>query len=662
MIGVEVLYRAASFMFLGTVVGCLNADSHDREFFEKLGQPFSRGDRREVAPVGNRTIQASNIIDIARGRQFWSFQPLDHHHPPEVTHQDWVRTPIDHFVLKPQEQNGITPGRIANRHTLIRRAYIDLIGLPPAPAEVESFVGEMSSQAYEQLIDRLLDSPRYGERWTRHWLDLVRFAESNGFEKDEDRSVAYHYRDFVIKAFNQDMPYDRFVKLQIAGDLLDPDDALAHVATGFLVAGVQNVIQTVKEFERDRYDKLDDMVSTVSTAMLALTVGCARCHDHKYDPIPQRDYYQFLASFGRTTSREVEMQLGDSIAKVYVAGETDGESRNVNQNLSITSDVYFLARGDVNMKEELVTQSFPQVLMRGGKQEHNWRDELLEGNENVSPRVVLANWITDVDHGAGNLLARVIVNRIWQHHMGTGLVSTSSDFGSRGQRPTHPELLDWLALELIRNRWRIKPMHRLIMTSSVYMQTHRNDIEVAKIDPDNRFLWQRPLRRLEAEVIRDAGLAVSGTFDCTMYGPGTLEEDSRRRSIYLTVKRTKLIPMLQLFDAPDALQGIGRRQATTISPQALLMLNNEHVRRVARAFAHRIDPNGTRITDEIVNAGFMIALTRSPSDFERQHMREFLQHQMESYESNGVSIAARAGAVTDFCQLLICLNEFVYVE
>jgi hypothetical protein len=615
----------------------------------EMGAPDPRD--RDGGPT---VVGAKSKIDIEAGRKFWSFLPLTDPRPPQVKNETWVRTPIDRFVLAEQEKRGLRPSAVAGRSKLVRRAYFDLLGLPPSPEELETFIADDSPKAYEQLIDRLLDSKHYGERWARHWLDLARFGESNGFEMDEDRRAAYHYRDFVIKALNQDMPYDQFVRWQIAGDLLQPDDPLARTATSFLVAGTENIIQSKKEFERDRYDKLDDMVSTMGTALLGLTVGCARCHDHKYDPIPQRDYYRLVASFGKTISREI--QIGGQ--KVYAAVDVAGDT--LPGRFSPKSDVHFLTRGDVSAKRDVVTQSFPQVLMRGGHHADRWQSD--RSDKTRAPRAAVAHWITDVENGAGHLLARVIVNRLWHHHLGTSLVATPSDFGTRGQPPTHPELLDWLAGELIRNGWRLKPIHRSIMTSSVYMQSRSDHAANRRIDPGNHFLWQRPLQRLEAEAIRDAMLSVAGKLDTRMFGRGTLDENSTRRSIYFTVKRSKLIGMLQLFDAPDSIQSIGSRQTTTVAPQALLLVNNGRVRTWAVSLRQRIEGAGKKDLNDAIREGYLIALSREPADGELARMRSFVNEQIADYQSKHNQEDSRSLAMDDLCHSLMCMNEFFYIE
>jgi hypothetical protein len=319
---------------------------------------------------------------------------------------------------------------------------------------------------------------------------------------------------------------------------------------------------------------------------------------------------------------------------------------------------FFLKRGDPNQKEGEAVQSFLQVLMRAPDKEKHWQIAPPTGWRTSFRRASLANWITDVDQGAGHLLARVIVNRLWQAHLGKGLVGTPSDFGSRGDKPSHPELLDWLAQELIKNGWRLKPIHKLIMTSAVYMQSSAHDEARAKVDPANKLQWHFNRHRLEAEAIRDSLLAISGVLDETMFGPGTLDEGMKKRSIYFTVKRSKMIPMLQIFDAPQALTPIDKRPSTTVAPQALLLMNNPHVRSYAHAFAKRIAPDDKTPFPDVIRKGYQIALSREPTPQELMQISAFLQKQMTTYAGPN----ARELAVADFCQVLMCLNEFIYVD
>jgi mono/diheme cytochrome c family protein len=683
-------------------------------------------------------------------KQFWSFRPLGNSAPPPTKDNAFVRTPVDSFILQRLEKAGLQPNHEAERRKLVRRAYFDLIGLPPTPDEVDAFLNDPSPDAYERLLDRLLSSPHYGERWSRHWLDLARFAESHGFEHDYDRPSAYHYRDFVIQALNDDLPYDTFVKWQLAGDEFAPGNRLALEATGFLAAGVHSTQITKREVEKQRYDELDDMAATIGTAMLGLTVGCARCHDHKFDPIPQRDYYRFVSTFTTTVRSEIDIDVdpkGYARAKTvfdaehapYVAAVRQYEfeklperagalTRLWNENperrhltvadglmqtgfrmtglaqLVITTDrewlrlkiaaashaasapkprlvktlvateglpalrlhtqgddffkqTFFLRRGDPEQKESVAEQGFLQVLATEPPQ--RWQIAPPKDARTSYRRRSLANWLTDVQHGAGNLLARVIVNRLWQHHLGRGLVATPSDFGARGERPTHPELLDWLASELIRNGWHLKPIHKLIMASAVYREDSAFDDAKGKADHDNRLRWRWTPRRLEAETIRDSLLAISGQLDCRVLGPGTLDSASRRRSIYFTVKRSKLMPMMQVFDAPEALGGVAERATSTIAPQALFLMNNANVRGYARALAREIGP-GKLSEERAIQTAYKMTVARSPDTGEVASGRAFLAQQAASYSNSGVG--APELALADLCQVLMCLNEFAYVE
>ena len=1041
-------------------------------------------------------------VDIEAGKQHWAFQPLSKPALPKVADEAWVRTAGDRFIRAAQESKGIEPNPIADPQTLIRRAYFDLIGLPPTPEQVTAFVtaaGKDFDGAWTRLIDELLASQHYGERWGRHWLDLVRFAESNGYAFDKDRPNAWRYRDWVIRAFNADMPYDEFVRQQLAGDLMagtnwdtseKAERALELVsATGFIVGGPFTTQQTQKERERSRYEQLDDIIHTMGTSMLGLTVGCARCHDHKYDPIGTHDYYEWAAMFSDVgfadvgvdlqpnvyrdakaaydkahtplvaarAAREKELEpvldpflaehakpaaapelgpwqaigpfqakdfnvafadafgpekalnldlgasyeegakkekrawtaqpdwkdgavhndvlkgansvfylqreilsprgqsIGLSVSgndgiKVWVNGvavgeektagdakadelkvnlpllegkntlfvkiangggdagfyfqtllETDRVPKTVDPILKIerakwnaaqqktvfdwfkthdrpwternavvvkherqlpkpdltltyatkprgttyqfgadTYKVYHLHRGNADNKKDEARAGFLRVLSRDSEahwlgeedpepdsrwatlkpasanareskleigtrgeitisgvvpakdtytidlpisdeptkltalrlgvssaqatnfvltqlsakwipasgepqdlefssavasfvqagfsaedilakephpgkgwaisggvgqdhelalilktpieirqgtiqvtlaQESQWPQHLLTNlsfsttsqpdvaewaakpeepakldEDKTYPREALGDWITDVDSGAGPLLARVIVNRLWQHHFGRGIVTTPSDFGTRGERPTHPELLEWLAQELIANDWQLKPIHRLIMNSAVYLQGGDDAPGGLSHDPENLLYWRKPTRRLEAEMIRDNLLAVSGKLDLSSFGPGTLDEKSPRRSIYLTVKRGQLIEMLQLFDAPDAMQSIGSRETSTVAPQALAMLNSPTIRSWAIDLSKRARPSAEIPLEQGIEAAYQLAYARLPSAEERVEMLDFIDRQSTAREGTV------EGAFQDFCHLLLCGNEFVYVD
>ena len=643
----------------------------------------------------------------------WAFQPLQAARPPTTTADTWSQTPVDQFVFAKMHAAGLTPGDSASRRQLIRRLYLDVLGIPPKPADVDSFLSDKRPGAYERLVDNMLANPRFGERWARHWLDLVRFGESHGFEHDYDRPTAYHYRDFVIAALNADMPYDQFVSWQLAGDELAPDDTLAWQATGYLAAGVHSTQITKNEVEKHRYDELDDIVGNIGTTTLGLTAGCARCHDHKFDAIPQRDYYEMVAVFTTTVRAEVEHAMPDAwyasrpntapskgTAKMLVASEGLKPIRLHSQGVDFFPESYYLRRGDAEQKDGTASANYLQVLMPelaaetsakpcGGTDansvDHNredltakdraaetWRIPPPPDAKTSFRRASFAAWLTDTDSGAGHLLARVIVNRVWQHYLGRGIVATPSDFGIRGAAPTHPELLDWLAAELIRNNWRLKPIHRLILTSATYRQSSEFDGANAKLDPDNRLFWRPVSQRLEAEVVRDAMLAVADELDARMFGPGTLDANHRRRSIYFTVKRSKLTPVLQAFDAPDALSGIGQRATTTVAPQALHLMNNAETRASATAFAARLmetcEPElqtAAELTNETWNKlaqeAYQAAFARLATQEELAAAQQFLQAQAESYRQAADRTPNR-NALTDFCQALLCANEFLYSD
>jgi hypothetical protein len=349
------------------------------------------------------------------------------------------------------------------------------------------------------------------------------------------------------------------------------------------------------------------------------------------------------------------------LVKALISSEGLPAVRLHTQGDDFLKETNFLRRGDTEQKDGVASLGFLQALVTSPRREQQWIASPPAGSRTSFRRTSLANWLTDVDEGAGSLLARVIVNRLWHYHLGRGIVATPSDFGTRGELPTHPELLDYLAGELVRNGWQLKPIHKLIMQSAVYQQDSQADEAKARLDRDNRWFWRRPMRRLEAEVIRDSLLAISGKLDPTQFGPGTLEETSRRRSIYFTVKRSKLMPMMQVFDAPDALQGIGERPTTTVAPQALLLMNNPQVREYAKAFARRIAPNDDVCLDDVVRAGYLTALARQPDEQELADSAAFIAQQTASYQSAGKADACHL-ATADFCQALVCLNEFVYVD
>lgn len=893
-------------------------------------------------------------IDLESERHHWAYQPLKVVTPPsdeQLAGSDprWLSTAIDRFLMSKLKEQAIVPSEPADKVKLIRRVYLDVIGLPPPPSEVDAFLNDADPKAYEKVLDRLLSSPHYGERWGRHWLDLARFAESHGFEQDYDRPNAFHYRDFVIRALNEDMPYDQFLKWQLAGDEFAPRDPLALAATGFLAAGVHATQITANQAEKERYDELDDMARTVGTTMLGLTVGCARCHDHKFDPISNADYYGMVSAFTTTvrsdfdvptdpegdkaklatyevehaplvtklesfdrdelsdrfdrwrkdntvlssatwlilepmtatssggatltkqsdgsflatgknpkfdtykfvakteqkniTAIRIEALADKSMAKSgpgrapngnfdltnvsVVARPINGKGTAVNvtlknpqatfeqgANLSValaidadpksgwavdpqfgkdhaavfetTEDIGFeggteleftlefkgndqhnfgktrlsittvprpakveiggdlvaiqeafaaigempigkatevqrqllldwyktrdevrmglakavethaamkpkptlvkmlissegvpavrlhtqgpdfyektfiLKRGDPNQKTSEAEPRFLTVLTKHTDGPKHWISAPPSGATTSFRRTALANWVTDTENGAGMLAARVIVNRLWQHHFGIGLVSTPSDFGTQGARPTHPELLDYLASELIRGGWKLKEMHKQMMLSAAYRQSSKADPVRLLADHDNTLIWRFTPRRLEAEIIRDSLLSVSGRLDTKQFGAGAMDMKMNRRSIYFFVKRSQLIPMLSLFDSPDTLQDLAIRSNTTVAPQALLMLNSPIVREYAEGVAGKAKGAGSDLEAQ-VRAAYRECLSRAPTALESTIAIDFIGQQQADYVASGKPNGQEL-ALTDWCQSILSLNEFVFLE
>lgn len=576
-------------------------------------------------------------------RQWWAFQPL----------KKVQAKSIDELLLK--NAKGMTFAAPAEKPVLVRRLHLDLTGLPP-PADSDTM--ELPA-----LIDRLLASPQHGERWARHWLDVARYAESTGFEQDYDRPFAFHYRDFVIRALNEDMPYDQFVKWQLAGDEYEPGNPQALAATGFLGAGVFPSQITANEVERTRYDAMDDMLSTTGNAMLGLTIGCARCHDNKYDPIPTADYYAMLSTFTTTTRMNVDIHRDGRVTSAVTTMDAKKNTPEVKdatrmmicaegydpivmhtQGGPFFDKTYLLKRGSTDMKDREATQGFLQVLSRP-QDFKRWQWRPPEGSKSSGRRRTLSQWITDVDHGAGALLARVIVNRLWQHHFGTGLVPTPNDFGKTGTPCTQPELLDWLAGRLIEGGWKLKPIHRLILNSRAWQQSSARDAAKEEADPSNGLFMRFVPCRLEAESIRDSMLAVSGRLDETLFGPGARDENSRRRSIYFNIKRSQLIGSLVAFDLPEPLVSQGARPTTTVAPQALILMNSPQARSWAEGLAARLQPAGAGQGQ--ITLAYQLCFHRNPSAAELDAGLAFLK--------SGASLA-------DYCQVLLGLNEFVYIN
>ena len=712
-------------------------------------------------------------------RNYWAFRRIESPPVPVVQGKAWARNPIDAFIAAKLEQKKLSPAPAADKRTLLRRVYFDLIGLPPTPEEVESFLVDTSPDAFAKVVDRLLDSPHYGERWARHWLDLARYAESDGFKQDDLRPDVWRYRDYVIQSFNGDKPYNRFVEEQIAGDELFPESLDARIATGFNRHYPDEY--NAQNLRQRRQEMLNDITDTVGSVFMGMTFECARCHDHKFDPILHADYYRLQAFFAnaapndempllpRAELQEYNRKLAEweektagirseigllvatrrergfrsrytaYVAEVQEALDTSAEQRTPMQRWMNNKAKYFmypsdedlargLRRGEKQCYEELkaeldkfahlhpgelpiasgiselTRESLPTHVLSNGVYdrlldpvEPGFLSILDPGPAQVTPpehgqstgrRAALAKWLVDPSNP---LTSRVMVNRIWNYHFGRGIVATPSDFGMMGERPTHPELLDWLASEFVRNGWSMKHMHRLILNSSTYQQSSAYCEQAAKADPFNRLLWRYDRQRLEAEVIRDAALRVSGLLNPHVYGPsvrpplplGIPERswkvspelaDHHRRSIYTFVQRNTLYPMVEVFDMPDTHASCARRSVTTTAPQALTYLNSPEAMNWAQAFAARVLAAAGADRAKQVEAAYQMAYSRPPNGAEEDAALTFFARHQEIIAERvaaGEKLAlpedkpewadpAHAATLVDFCHMLVNSNEFVY--
>ncbi len=578
----------------------------------------------------------------------WSTKPLVRHAVPDVL--DKVTNPIDRFVLAKLAEQGWQQAPQVNREKLIRRAYFDLWGLPPTPEAVQAFVADERPDALERLIEELLASPHYGERWGRHWLDIARFAETNGYERDALKPNAWRYRDWVIEALNADMPYDQFVVHQLAGDQIEGADERSRIATGFLRVG------TFDDEPNDpasyKFEQLDDLMHATSTAFLAVTLKCARCHDHKFDPIPQTDYYAVLNFF-----------VGGKAA--------EGELLAFTSDPAQKPEVKLLNGGDHTSEGDVVPPGYLTMVSLV-------QDTKSAANPAPPPapqRLQLAQWIAD---RANPLTARVMVNRVWQHHFGEGLVRTPDNFGTMGEIPTHPELLDWLTLDFMDGGWKLKRLHKLIMLSAAYQMdsVHPREAEYSQVDFANRLWWKRNRLRLEAEPLRDAMLATSGELDLRVGGPSfappvsreALEglsmkaggwkesppEDQKRRSVYMLTKRSLLLPLMTTFDFADTTQPVVQRSISSVAPQALALLNNAFVHEQSRAFAARLHREAGEQREKQIERAWWLALSRAPTAKERAAALAHLEAQNSSGDGDP--------ALASLCHVLLNTNEFIYVD
>jgi hypothetical protein len=741
-------------------------------------------------PASNPAAELENAQLPPGARDAWAYQLPTQAAVPKAGNS---ANPVDRFLAKDWQEKGLKAAPRADRATLVRRAYLDLIGLPPTPAQSAEFLADTSADAWPRLIDKLLASPHYGERWGRHWLDVARYADSSGYEYDYDRPNAWRYRDYVVKAFNDDKPFDRFVKEQIAGDELPDRNDESYIGTHFLRAGARVAFREKDNPER-RFEYLDDIIATIGRGVLGLTVQCARCHNHKFDPILQRDYYAMQASvfgyvettypltpkpeadaykakmaeidaavaplraeikaiedpvFNRLMAEAVRTRFPENIKTAFFKPEnersegerllvaqipdafffdrlpvdqslspeegarkkalndqikaleaqrpkpipmaeiaTDGDYRSApngrgDETIGCpqcripdptagpfvhtgpgkyqTPPSYFLVRGDVNSKGSRMKPGFVSVATYG-----NPPTELPPADGHTSGRrLALAEWLASRDNP---LTARVMVNRIWAHHFGRGIVASLDNFGKMGEAPTHPELLDWLAVEFMNRGWSVKQMHRLMMTSQAYQMASafEDDTDQAK-DPENHFLWRYRPQRLDSDAVRDAIMTVSGGINLQTGGPPVyppmpkelLESTIHnvwvaksdgpevwRRSLYVYRKRNLALPMLEAFDMPDPNITAGARTVSTVATQSLMLLNDEFVRRQAKLFAGRIQETAGNDRARQIELAYRIALTRPPDEREAEIANELIERQ----------------SLIDFAHVLLNLNEFVYMR
>lgn len=632
------------------------------------------------------------------GMNHWAFQPVRRPALPEVKQAGWVRNPIDRFILARLEANGVSPAPDAGKVTLLRRLSLDLTGLPPTKAEVAAFVADTSANAYEKQVERLLASPHYGERWGRHWLDVARYADSDGYTIDSPRDI-WMYRDWVIDAVNRDMPFDRFVVEQFAGDLLPNPTNSQLIATGFHRNTTSNFEGGI-DFEQYRVEAVADRVATTGAAFLGLTLGCARCHDHKYDPVSQREYYQLFAYLNNTDEVDKEadrklfnkpfLELGSDAEKAEFADwqqkviqaeermrkrlETySGDPKKDETLVAIDKELAQLRASKPKLPRTMIMRDLPAPrpayihlmgdFTRKGSPVSPGTPAFLPALKNKSGnRLALAEWLVDPEHP---LTARVTVNRMWQMYFGRGIVETENDFGTQGDKPTHPELLDWLAREFVEQGWSQKALHRLIVNSSTYRQSANANTA----DPENKLFSRQNRLRLDAEIVRDASLVASGLFAAKVGGPSVYPpqpagvyqvtqvrrewktstgDDRYRRGMYTFFQRSAPHPSLVVFDAPDSSVTCTRRIRSNTPLQALTQLNDEGAYEWAEALARRMSA-GAQSDEERLRAGFELTLNRDPRPEETGRLLRFVRQQRDSQLDPWPSVA----------RALLNLDEFL---
>lgn len=650
-------------------------------------------------------------VDWEAATEHWAFKKIAEPVSPDCSEAvpSWIKNPIDQFIFRKLSDSGFSPAAPADKRTLIRRATFDLIGLPPTVAEVDDFVNDHSPGAFDKVVERLLNSPQYGERWGRHWLDLVRYANTNGADENHALPNAWKYRDWVIKKMNEDLPLDEFIVQQIAGDLLPvPEDELTAgdllTATGMLVIGPKMLAEQDKE--KMTIDIVDEQIDTVSRTMLGLTVGCARCHDHKFDPISTEDYYALAGIFYSTKtmahkghvskwmerplpSKEIreqrlpfQSQLDEEQAKLVALRNAKGrddksfDAKKLKQQQQLVDklekelppyqmvmaveegepkDIPVHIRGShLTLSPNSVPRAMPTIL-----------DNVHAGQPigpGTSGRLELARWIASPENP---LTARVMVNRIWMWHFGEALARTPSNFGLQAEQPTHPELLDWLSTELVRSNWSLKQMHRLIMSSATYQMSSHPVAKDEERDPGNR-LWRRQnRRRLEAEPIRDSILSIGGELDLVM-GDKAAKTNAKRRAIYLQINRSGLYEMFSTFDYVEPGTHIPQRPTTVTPQQSLFMMNNpmviQQAENLARQLLEKCSQNPSTEYQPLIQAAYERLYSRLPDESELQRVERFLEVSNSKQSPISDPRERQVPALSALCRTLIAANEFVYIE
>ncbi|MFN0199303.1 MAG: PSD1 and planctomycete cytochrome C domain-containing protein [Planctomycetaceae bacterium] len=626
--------------------------------------------------------------DFEIARQFWSFRAVVEPVPPTVMNEDWVQSPIDRFVLSRLEENHLTPVQQASKNVLIRRAYLDLLGLPPTPDEVTEFLDDESIDAWPRLVDRLLASPHYGERWGRHWLDVARYADDQLRTEYYYRDLphAWRYRDWVVQALNDDLPYDRFVLQQLAGDLLVEEFGLeSTAATGFIALGMiyQSDGNTPEGLAVAESETLDDRVNTVTQGLLGLTVSCARCHDHKFDPVPTEDYYSLAGIFRNAKYAEDAPLASQDVVEQYCRAQQEisqVKEQFAEAEKAKDGDMLAVLQAELARQEQAAPPIFPQAhaLLESGNVDMRvaLRGNLLKPGP-IAPRrflrVLAGDERPQFAQGSGRLqlaraiaspqnplTARVIVNRIWQHHFGNGIVTSASNFGVLGEPPTHPELLDWLAARFLATGWSIKGLHREILLSSTYQLSSQYDEHNDRIDGGNRWLWRMNRRRLDVESIRDSLLAVSGELDRRIGGPPEIDLlASRRRTIYGAVRRdtkSDADELLRTFDFPNPRISSSGRSSTTIPQQQLFFLNSTFMIERAHALALRVTdlPENTSDAARIRHVFLLV--------FGREASREELDLADSFFAADAAEGSTESQTrLEQFCQVLMSSNDFLFI-